>query len=96
MKPLAAVPDNSAEGRRLAGQRDLAMVCAILMTAVSVTLAWNNFGRLVPDLEETLAEVRHHQDLLAEHHKIMDSVNAALRANRQELEKINQRKRASP
>jgi hypothetical protein len=77
-------------------QRDLAVVCAVLMAAVTTAMLWNNFGREFPGLEEERAAVSRHRELLAENLKVLTATGAAWQANQQEVERLRQAKRGSP
>lgn len=88
MTPNPIVAANEARNYLLLKQRDQAVVCAVLMAALTLVACWSNFGREYPGLKETVQAVRQHRELLGEHQKLEAEVNEALMAARQELERI--------
>ncbi len=86
----SVVTGNGAEPERLLRQRDLALSCAILAVVLTVAMLWSNFGVEPTEIRQAQQAVQQHRTLLAEHQKIMDSVQAAVLANQRELEKMKQ------
>lgn len=97
MKP--APPDSDLAGKpeleEARRQRDLALVCAILMMVVTGVMLWNNFARDYPGLKDAQELVREHRALLTEHRKIQETVDAALRVTWQEADRLERMKRNS-
>jgi len=77
----------------LARQRDLAWVCAILAAIVTFAMGWDAFSRDWPEVRSSREALVAHRQMLAEHQKIMEAVNAALAANQQELARLRQSSR---
>ncbi len=94
----SAAPDseNTEELARLSRQRNLAVVCAVLVGAMTTAMLWFNFGRESPVIEEERAAVSRHRKLVAEHRKILSAVNAILQIDQQEVKRLSQAKSRSP
>jgi hypothetical protein len=76
----------------LRSQRDLAVVCAVLSAALSVSILWNGFGRDFPGLERTRQAAELHRALLVQNQKALQEVSAAIPPLESEIRRLSEAK----